>query len=258
MSRKRDTSYLDRIRNFYRSNPNLVSSTFGRDKVDTKKWEDILSEFGIDIRGKRILDLGCGRGWLMEFAMEQGAEAWGVDISSFLPPKLTSFLTIARGEYLPFEEETFDFIFCIDSFEHMEKPDRVAQELRRVLKKGGGVFLSVPNYLNIAGLVKIWEEKMGFYAKDSWAPFGGWMKEEKESLVTPFIIRRSFAKAGFKKFLRKGEPEEIPLGVCPWILHPSFPYSLRVKFTSGDFQLIYKVLNKIFPDLSLHNFWLIQ
>ncbi len=43
---------------------------------------------------------------------------------------------------LQFENESFDFIFSYDSFEHFEQPELVLREAIRVLRKGGYIFLS--------------------------------------------------------------------------------------------------------------------
>jgi ubiquinone/menaquinone biosynthesis C-methylase UbiE len=46
------------------------------------------------------------------------------------------------AENLLFENETFDFVFSYDSFEHFSKPEKVLAEAIRVVKKGGYIFLS--------------------------------------------------------------------------------------------------------------------
>lgn len=50
----------------------------------------------------------------------------------------------AAGEALPFRDEEFDFVICTQVFEYLPDPYQVASEIRRVLRKGGHVFLSAP------------------------------------------------------------------------------------------------------------------
>ena len=51
---------------------------------------------------------------------------------------------IGRAENMPFEDGRFDSIVCTQVFEHLDQPFKVAEEIRRVLKKGGICLLTVP------------------------------------------------------------------------------------------------------------------
>jgi len=48
-------------------------------------------------------------------------------------------------EPLPFPDESFDFIICLETMEHMMSPYYALTEMRRVLKRGGRLIVSVPN-----------------------------------------------------------------------------------------------------------------
>lgn len=50
----------------------------------------------------------------------------------------------ANVEKLPFEDKTFDFVFCSHLLEHVKNPDRAIKELTRVAKNG---YIEVPNYI---------------------------------------------------------------------------------------------------------------
>ncbi len=52
----------------------------------------------------------------------------------------------AQGEHLPFENERFDLIIIDNVLDHCEQPARVVQEMHRVLRKGGIVFLRLNVY----------------------------------------------------------------------------------------------------------------
>ncbi|MBR9921645.1 MAG: methyltransferase domain-containing protein [Bacteroidetes bacterium] len=47
---------------------------------------------------------------------------------------------------LSFADETFDFVLSIDVMEHVGKPERMLEEIKRVLKPGGLAFISFPQY----------------------------------------------------------------------------------------------------------------
>ena len=59
----------------------------------------------------------------------------------------------AKGEAIPFGDETFDVMCCINVIDHAQHPDAILQEIRRVTK-GGGVFIFGVNTLSFPGRVK--------------------------------------------------------------------------------------------------------
>jgi ubiquinone/menaquinone biosynthesis C-methylase UbiE len=98
-----------------------------------------------------VLDLGCGRGGVVELFWKDVRLAAGLDPDS---PSLIEHrspgMPILRGvgEHLPFAGESFDLIVCLWVLEHLKEPLTVLREVRRVLRpKGHFVFLT-PNLRN--------------------------------------------------------------------------------------------------------------
>ena len=98
-----------------------------------------------------VLDLGCGRGGVVELFWKDVRLAAGIDPDS---PSLIEHrspgMPILRGvgEHLPFAGESFDLIVCLWVLEHLKEPLTVLREVRRVLRpKGHFVFLT-PNLRN--------------------------------------------------------------------------------------------------------------
>src|ERR1700690_3275543 len=61
-------------------------------------------------------------------------------------PQLTPLVSVAAvGEALPFRDEQFDFGICTQVLEYLPDPRQAASEIRRVLRKGGIAFVSVPS-----------------------------------------------------------------------------------------------------------------
>lgn len=117
-------------------------------------------------RGGKILDIGCGTGYLLKIAQERGLTTYGLDISSEAvkiakkaSPKSCVF--IGGGENLPFPNEFLDYIVCLGSLEHFSDIDHALHEMVRVLKKNGRSCIMVPNinYRFGAGTDQI-EEKL--------------------------------------------------------------------------------------------------
>ena len=157
------------IQDFYRDNPLMVSSPFGGvSGIDEVLFAHVIAALKLPLQNARILDAGCGRGYAGQIVQSHGGHYTGID----LLPNGTGF-PLAAGDAmrLPFRDASFDGVFCIDAFEHIPDGVSAAREFRRVLRDGGFVFLSAPNYGNVAGLVKWWCEALGYAKKHTWAPF---------------------------------------------------------------------------------------
>lgn len=126
------------------------------------------------------LDLGCGTGEVIYRILEADSskKIYGLDISENMievsRKKLGDRATLVLGdsEYLPFDDNFFDKVYCCDSFHHYPNPENVLAEIKRVLKPNG-VFVMCDYYqspilrllMNIfirytnEGDVKIYSEK---------------------------------------------------------------------------------------------------
>ena len=55
---------------------------------------------------------------------------------------------------LPFGDQSFNYVTCLEGLEHIENPQQAMREFARVLKPGGHLIVSVPNILNIEERLK--------------------------------------------------------------------------------------------------------
>lgn len=111
---------------------------------------NILEKIGVDKRdkSKRLLDVACGGGHLIEQAMKF-VSCWGIDISEVAVKEARernplAEISVANAEKLSFENEYFDFITC-NSLERFVNMSLALKEMRRVLKEEGKVLLYLPN-----------------------------------------------------------------------------------------------------------------
>ena len=98
---------------------------------------------------KTLLDVGCGTGYLFELLFAQReADYHGLDLSpemlKMAKAKFGDRVTLVEGaaDRLPYADNSFDVVTCIQSFHHYPDPDKAMQEAFRVLKPGGLYILS--------------------------------------------------------------------------------------------------------------------
>ena len=103
-----------------------------------------------DVRGRTILDAGCGSGPLAAELVARGADVVGFDGSPAMIDLARRRLGEAvpltvhdLAEPLPYDDETFDDVVASLVLHHLEDWDRPLAEIRRVLKPGGRLIASV-------------------------------------------------------------------------------------------------------------------
>jgi 2-polyprenyl-3-methyl-5-hydroxy-6-metoxy-1,4-benzoquinol methylase len=121
------------------------------------------------VKGKRILDAGCGNGYLSRLLSSKGAQVTGVDVS-------TRFIEIAEAKekQIPlniqyhvgsvcqlsmFADVTFDAIVSNIVLSDIQNLDQAIQELYRVLKNGGKLVFSIMHPCFTSSSVKGWVKK---------------------------------------------------------------------------------------------------
>lgn len=233
----------------------MVSSPFGGiHDIDEALFHEVFAKLNIGLEGKHILDVGCGRGFVGDFVRERGGTYTGLD---FVVSRKGFPLVQAEASLLPFHTGTFDGVFCIDMFEHLPAPRLTTLEFKRVLRPSGFVFLSAPNYSNMAGVVKKVAETVGGYTKNTWAPFGRWQPQELEQPITGAFVRRMYRRGGFSRFTRMGYGSEVGLGLFPWMDHISMPEAIQYRL-QRFFGRVGPGIAKVWPGASLHSFWKIE
>jgi SAM-dependent methyltransferase len=97
------------------------------------------------LKGK-VLDVGAGQSPWRDWLPPQ-AEYFGLDIANapeFGMATAMKDVTYYDGNAMPFDDEMFDAVLCIEVMEHARDPDLLAGEMSRILKPGGTLLLSVP------------------------------------------------------------------------------------------------------------------
>ena len=96
------------------------------------------------------LDVGCGVGEFMRTLTQMGFEAQGVDGNSEQISRVRDAgfrATVADLENeLPFEDESFALVTCLEVIEHIARAEFFLSELYRILRPAGYLLLSTPNF----------------------------------------------------------------------------------------------------------------
>jgi len=121
------------------------------------RWEKVArgmaEHYGIK-PGDKILDVGCGKGFLLfDFTkVVPGVEVYGLDISEYAietaKEEIKDHLQVANAIELPFEDHSFDFVYSITTLHnlHCYDLDKALREIERVGKKNK--YICVESYRN--------------------------------------------------------------------------------------------------------------
>ncbi len=119
----------------------------------------------VELRGKIVLDVGCGGGILTESLADEGATVTGIDLSNAalevaknhaIENELTiDYQEISVESLAKQQPASFDVITCMELLEHVPEPAQIIECCARLLKPDGKLFLSTLNRTPKAFLVAI-------------------------------------------------------------------------------------------------------
>jgi SAM-dependent methyltransferase len=101
-------------------------------------------------RGKRVLDVGCGNGYVLAQYARHGAEVHGIDLTEtalslsrrrFELAGLSGTFQRTDGDTIPYPDATFDIVCSMGVLHHIEDPRPMLAEMRRVLRPGGEIIV---------------------------------------------------------------------------------------------------------------------
>lgn len=118
--------------------------------------EAVLNKLSLAPRGS-VLDVGTEQGELARKLLPLGFHVAACDCLPDSAWKLGDAVHYRECDLnvgLPYQEESFDYVVCLEVIEHLDNPYALCQELRRVLRKDGRIYISTPNILNLRSRVK--------------------------------------------------------------------------------------------------------
>lgn len=178
-----------------------------------------------DPKAFQVLDVGCGAGLLSNPMSEWGLEVTGLDASAESLRIAQKFDTTGRVKYvpgdayaLPFADRSFDAVTAMDFLEHVSEPERVLDEVARVLRPGGLFFYHTFNQNRFSQLIVI--KGVEWFVKNTpkdlhvyhlfIAPkrLEGWLTSRGFVIEEVRGLRPSFSQKAFWKMLWTGSVDE--------------------------------------------------
>ena len=153
-----------------------------------------------DWRGKAVLDLGCGGGFMAEAMAAKGARVTGLDpareaLAAARRHAEAQGLAIdyreGQGEALPFADGAFDIVASCDALEHVDDLGRVLDEVARVLKPDGLFLFDTINRNPVASFVAVTmaERVLRMLPRGTHDP---------DLFIRPEDLKRSLERRGFE------------------------------------------------------------
>lgn len=160
---------INDIKNFWESNPvaaAAIDAEIGSEeyflKFDQLREADNCEpyEFSNKIhgyeksKGLKVLDVGCGNGYVLSKYAQHGAQVYGVDLTEkaiylskkrFENSNLQGYFSETDGMTLEFKDNYFDIVCSMGVLHHVHDPKPMLNEMIRVLKPGGEMILMLYN-----------------------------------------------------------------------------------------------------------------
>ncbi len=189
--------------------------------------------------GERVLDSGCGPGFLAALLVEHGVELTAMDVSRVGPER-----TRARGidaiqvdldtEEPPFADDSFDAVVANSNLEHLFFMHRHVGRLARLVRPGGKFIWLVPN--------------IGHWRYRLWL-LGGRFPYVPESPTDEYHIRYMTAYEGRKLLEAAGLVDIRPRGHAGTWVRGLYPRLLVNRYTKRYFDPPYELLVRARPSL---------
>jgi 2-polyprenyl-6-hydroxyphenyl methylase / 3-demethylubiquinone-9 3-methyltransferase len=165
-------------------------------------FERVLAQLKIEPQSKRALDVGCGGGVLAEEFAAMGFTVTGLDPSDqsleaarahAAQSGLNIDYRLGYGDKLPFENESFEVVYCCDVLEHIQNWDAVIGEVARVLKRSGVYLYDTINLTTVSKLTMIKMPQEWKFTRLAPPTLHVW-----EMSITPDELKTSLARHGLQ------------------------------------------------------------
>ena len=120
--------------------------------ITIKRYNEILDEFEPFRKTNRLIDIGCGIGYFLEEAEKRGWEVYGTEYTEeAIEICSKKGISMQKGVLTPsnYDLESFDIITSFEVIEHINNPREELNNFYKLLRKGGIVYVTTPNFNSI-------------------------------------------------------------------------------------------------------------
>ena len=200
-----------------------------------KRFSKRLREIRQYVDAGMLLDVGCGAGFFLKLAADNGFRTKGVELSQYAADyaRTTMGLDVFHGELADaqFEPEQFDVVTLWHVIEHVHDPKRFLQRINKLLKPGGFLALEVPNIGSIGARI----------AGMDW------------EMLAPREHFYYFTKATIIRLLRDAGFQMLQQRTFIWTT-PDLLFTIKAANAKGFGKALYRGLSLVFKPLSFLRF----
>lgn len=161
---------------------------------------DYVKQF-VNLKGKTVLDVGCGGGVFSEAMAANDAQVTAIDLAEeslevaklhlFESQQKIDYQNISIEDFAKKHENVFDVIVCMEMLEHVPDPQSIVDACHKILKPGGWLFLSTINRNSKAMVLGIFmaEHVTGIVPKGT---------HHYEQFIKPSELAKGIEKIGLK------------------------------------------------------------
>lgn len=156
--------------------------------ITVKRYEELLDGFEAYRKTNKIIDVGCGNGHFLKVALQRGWEVYGTEYTDeAIAQCKAKGILMQQGELNPanYATESFDVITSFEVLEHINTPHQEIKHFHTLLRQGGLVYLTTPNFNAVSKNL----------LKENWSVVE---YPEHLSYYTPKTLRKLFEKHNFK------------------------------------------------------------
>lgn len=147
---------MDRSQAYY----NDFSHSYERERI--RGYHRLIDDLEIEVaaplsEGRRVLEIGCGTGLILERLKQRSVSCWGIDLSPKMIKKAQERgLNVLLGNvlHIPFADSSFDLVCSFKVLAHVEAIDRAIREITRVTVPGGLMVLEFYNPWSVRYVAK--------------------------------------------------------------------------------------------------------
>ena len=223
------------------------TSTYSRadylSPLTVKRYHELLDKFEPYRKSNRLIDVGCGIGYFLQVAKERGWQVYGTEYTDdAVKICRDKGFNIHQGKLDPsvYEPGFFDIVTSFEVLEHINNPNEELANFNTILRQGGLVYFTTPNFNSLSRLStqELWTviqypEHLCYYTR---ATLGNLFRRHgfrrKKFQTTGFSVTRfQIASTNVKqKYIDEGSADE----------------RLRNQMESGAMSFAKKVFNGIF------------